>query len=464
MAQVVMTIDDNSEHAGAIEKHIKQIMALDSLRVTSGEEALRSMLSGSASLPDVVLLSCEKRHAPLEVLRALRSFRSDVQVILLATHATIDVAEAALSCGAAEFLLMPFHPAQLTAAIRNALLRRDLQIEARQGWAAERFSLEAFSPRSAALSATVFLARKLVDASAPILLEGAPGTGRELLARAMHGSSSRHEEPFITLNASVYHGERAMDELFGDKNQTGLMHKVRGGTLLLRHVDCLPQAVYNRLLPVIKGNEPIHEARSEERFKGRVMFVVNDAARRSSSNERKEINLLFSQLNVLPVSIPYLRDVPEDIPFLAQMHCRRFAAIEGKDILGISGDAKQMLREISWPGNMEQLAQAIFNAVMCCEGNELQVSDFRYLFRPQNASLVHFPSPEGTRAASEGDAESAMRPYMDESGNIKRLQDVEQELIRYALERYSGHMSEVARHLGIGRSTLYRKVSSMDER
>lgn len=463
MAQVVMTVECKQDHARTLERHIRQEMTLGAVRVQSSDEALRYMVSGVSPQPDVILLDMGLDERALEVIRALRSLRNDVQVIVLVSHAAVDTAMKALDHGATDFLLMPFHAAQLTSAIRNALIRRDLQIEARHAWTGERISLDDVRAESAALGATLFLARKLAETDAPLLLEGAPGTGRELFARAIHGSSARAEAPFLAINASVFDATEAMTRLFGDAQKPGLLHKVLEGSLLLRNVDVLPEEARQRLLAVAGGTAPIHPVRPDETFRGRLMFAVNDAARRSSSNERREVGDLFSRLNALPINIPYLRDIPEDIPYLARLLCRRYAMLEGRSILGISPAACQMLREISWPGNMEQLAQGIFNAVMCCEGTELQVADFRYLFRQQGATVSHLETADGATAPAKPVADGGgVLHCVDESGNVKRLQDMEQEMIRYALERYSGHMSDVARHLGIGRSTLYRKISSMD--
>lgn len=470
MAQVVMTIDRNEDHARTLEKHIRQEMAMGTVRMQSAGDALRHVVSGIEPQPDVILMDLGMESTTLDVLRALHSLRPDMQVIMLASHASVDMAMAALTEGAADFLLMPFHPAQLTSSIRNALIRRDLQIEARHAWANERIALEDFKAESASLGATLFLARKLADTDAPLILEGAPGTGRELFARAIHGSSTRRDAPFVAANVSVFLQEEIAPRLFGDARVQGLLAKAQGGSLLLRNIDALSEKMQRRLLSVLKGDAPMRDDYPQERFNGRVMFAVQDAARRANATaEQQHVAHLFSQLNALPVSIPYLRDIPEDIPFLATQLCRRYAALEGKAILGISPAATQMLREISWPGNMEQLALGIFNAVMCCEGSELQVSDFRYLFRPQSATVSPLPAvlpdvEEGAEPPTANIPNEGVLRCVDTKGNVKRLQDMEQEMIRYALERYSGHMSAVARHLGIGRSTLYRKISTMGDK
>lgn len=461
MAQIVMLIDDNKNRMAETEAHIQQELGLETCRAATGEAALHYLVGNKLAQPDVVLFCVGKDPFALQAIRTIRSYRNDVQVIAVLSHAQVQLAAEALAFGAADFLLMPFHPVQLTAAIRNVLLRRDLQLEARHAWASQRIALEDIDAKSPPLEATLFLARKLAADDTPLVLEGAPGTGREMLARAIHGSSERHAEPFRAINASLLLPGDAMRQLFGDASHKGMLQQAGRGTLFIRNVDSLSDAVRERLLRVAKG-APV--GRGNERFAGRLIFAMYDAARRSASNERREVSDFFSAIGAVPISLPYLREIPDDIPTLAMLHCRRYAALEGRPVTGISPQALQMLREISWPGNMEQLSQGIFNAVMCCQGAELQVEDFRYLFKPQAAKVRYLP---GGLSRADGGGKRTQRSdgllrCVDETGNIKRLQDVEEEVIRYALERYSGHMSDVARHLGIGRSTLYRKISSMD--
>jgi DNA-binding NtrC family response regulator len=464
MAQVILIIHESLNQANEIRQYIQHEIGLDSLHAMTGDEALRAMVKGTIPQPDVVLYHMQDIAYGNDAIRAMHSFRNDVQIITIFDHMHVEDAVATIDYGASDFLLMPFHSAQLTLALRNALQRRNLQIEMRHAWLGERFSLEEIHAESAALKATLFLAKSLAEGNAPLVLEGAPGTGREMLARAIHGSSLHKQAPFVSVNAALLLPNEVHHNLFGNEQRQGALAIAGKGTLFIRNIHCLPDSTLQKLLRVVKGGAPIYEGCPDEYFEGRLMFAMNDAARRSSSKEKKEINTFFSAINALPVALPYLREIPDDIANLAMLHCRRYSACEGKSIIGISAEASQMLREISWPGNIEQLAQAVFNAVMCCQGDKLQIEDFRYLFKPHSAEITYLMQPQ-----DQADVELAEHNFIDgvlkcvdEAGNVKRLQDIEEEIIRYALTRYSGHMSDVARHLGIGRSTLYRKMSSMD--
>ena len=183
---------------------------------------------------------------------------------------------------------------------------------------------------------------------------------------------------------------------------------------------------------------------------------------------------LYYRLNVFPVFIPPLRERSEDVPALAQYFVARFAAEENKPVAGFTPEAMDMLNSYSWPGNVRQLENTIFRAVVLCDGDVLEIMDF-----PQIATamgIVPRERPQSAVQSSVSDGAPAVRstvpappfnpsPYAigaaDESGHMRRLEELEAEIIRMAIARYRGRMSEVARRLGIGRSTLYRRLKEL---
>jgi DNA-binding NtrC family response regulator len=189
---------------------------------------------------------------------------------------------------------------------------------------------------------------------------------------------------------------------------------------------------------------------------------------------------LYYRLNVFPIHVPPLRERKEDIPDLVAHFIRRLAAEEGKPVVGISRDALAMLCAFDWPGNVRQVENTVFRAIVLCDGELLQASDF-----PQIASMVdgyaEAAMPRASAPAYAAPAHAFMEAapqrntladfarsnfsdgiaVTDEAGNVRKLEDIEAEMIRLAIEKYKGHMTEVARRLGIGRSTLYRKVRDL---
>ncbi len=158
---------------------------------------------------------------------------------------------------------------------------------------------------------------------------------------------------------------------------------------------------------------------------------------------------LYYRLNVFPISVPPLRERQEDIAPLAAHFIAKMAATEGKAVRGLSGHAMALLRGFDWPGNVRQLENAIFRAVVLCDGDELKLADF-----PQIAMSMGMETPMAIKDGGAGDL-----PGLDAAGEVRSLNAMEADMIRLAIDRYDGQMTEVARRLGIGRSTLYRKVA-----
>jgi DNA-binding NtrC family response regulator len=180
---------------------------------------------------------------------------------------------------------------------------------------------------------------------------------------------------------------------------------------------------------------------------------------------------LYYRLNVFPIVVPALRDRSEDIPELARHFIARFAAEENKTMAGISAEAADLLERFNWPGNVRQLENTIFRAVVLCDAETLDVCDFPQIATAMGVEAkAHRTSPlVDSRPSAHGAVGASILPHAstytlagtDVSGQMRKLEDIESEVIRMAIVRYDGHMSEVARRLGIGRSTLYRKLKEL---
>jgi DNA-binding NtrC family response regulator len=252
----------------------------------------------------------------------------------------------------------------------------------------------------------------------------------------------------------------------------GKFQEADGGTLFLDEIGELPLDAQVKLLRALHDGEidPVG-AKKPIRVNFRLISATNrDMIRLVKDGKFRED--LYYRLNVFPISVPPLRDRIEDVPELARHFLARFAAEEGRRVTSISGQALDLLTRYSWPGNVRQLENAMFRAVVLSDGYELTINEF-----PQIAAQL-----EGFRSANVAPpARAASQPVMlgaertvpqtiaigngvlgiqaiTDQGEIRPLEDVEADMIRLALGRYRGHMTEVARRLGIGRSTLYRKM------
>ena len=469
MTQTILLVDSNAKRAAELETYLAGQLGFRVLTLQSGQEVIHYLRAGRIPAPDLVLYDLGFDRDALQHVHTIRQMQRSLPVIALVTQVGVELGVEAVLAGATDLLACPFHAGQLGVTIRKALLLRDLEDEVwrLRAWNEGAFSLGDIHAESEAMRATVFLAQSVANARFPLLLEGAGGVGKEMFARAIHGSSQHKNYPFISLNFSLLSPDEMEDALFGGLMADGAIARVGGGSIFIRGIEQMPDSLRRRLeIQILADTKATEETtRNDSPLRCRYMFAAYDAIRRVAGRERKEVLEFFSSIHALPIAIPSLRDMKDDIPMLADMLSRRYAVIEGRPILGITPAAGELLKEYSWGGNIRQLAQAVFHAVMCCDGSALDVADFRYLRNP-DASPVSFLPDRGDavqRARGKRSQDGGLLSCVDEAGNVRRLEEVEMEIIRYALSRYNGHMSDVARHLGIGRSTLYRKLADSDE-
>jgi DNA-binding NtrC family response regulator len=254
----------------------------------------------------------------------------------------------------------------------------------------------------------------------------------------------------------------------------GKFLEANGGTLFLDEVGELPLDMQVKLLRVLQEGEvdPIGSKRPVK-VNVRIISATNKDLPTLIEEGRFREDLYY-RLNVFPIEAAPLRDRREDIPALVNRFIARFNAEEGKSIEGASAQAMAMLSAFDWPGNVRQLENMVFRAVVLCDGKELQLEDFPQVSgnAPKLVDLPAAPTPADVveaafdarelAIAAAGAYDCAPVGVIDEKGDIRPLVEIERDLIAYAIDVYAGHMSEVARRLGIGRSTLYRKLKEYD--
>jgi len=340
------------------------------------------------------------------------------------------------------------------------------------------------------------MAEKAATSTIPVLVSGESGVGKELIARAIHGSGERRAKPFIAVNGGAMPENLVESILFGHEKgsftgaterHVGKFVEASGGTLFLDEVGELPAAAQVKLLRAIQEGEvePVG-ARKTIKVDVRIVSATNrDLIADVKAGRFRED--LFYRLHVFPITVPPLRERPADIPALTRHFLARFAAEEGKRIRLITPEALRTLAAFHWPGNIRQLENTLFRAVVLAEGDTIGLAEF-----PQVSALVTTQGPDhGDTPDHAGEplvpdfdqpvelpapfadhpgATTAMAPtaaaadalaLLDASGEVRPLEELEAELIRYAITHYRGQMSEVARRLQIGRSTLYRKLEAL---
>ena len=343
------------------------------------------------------------------------------------------------------------------------------------------------------MHAVLRTAQKAAGSAIPVLIEGQSGVGKELVARAIHGTGDRRAKPFVAVNCGAIPDNLVESILFGHEKgaftgatdrHIGKFVEASGGTLFLDEVSELPPAAQVKLLRAIQENEvePVG-ARKPVRVDVRIISATNRDLITDVMQGRFREDL-FYRLHVFPINVPPLAERPEDIPELVRHFLARFAAEESKRVTGISPEALTLLCAYRWPGNVRQLENAVFRAVVLADGSEIGVAEFPQIAQAtQGASalppppiatmpILESPSLEAPCLAATALADSsaadslpavlyARLALLDATGDIRPLEEIEGEVIRFAIAHYRGQMSEVARRLQIGRSTLYRKLDSL---
>src|SRR4051812_38124413 len=482
MAATILIADDDAVQRRLVENMVQKC-GYEALVVDGGDAAVALLTAPDAQAIDAVVLDLVMPGLDgLGVLSKMREAGVSIPVIVQTAHGGIDNVVSAMRAGAQDFVVKPASFERLQVSLRNALntsaLKGELQRirHSREG----RLTFADIITRSEAMAAVLRTAQKAAASSIPVLVEGESGVGKELFARAIHGSSERKAKPFVAVNCGAIPDNLVESILFGHEKgaftgaterHMGKFVEASGGTLFLDEVGELPLAAQVKLLRALQegmveavgGRKPVKvDVRIISATNRKLLDLVKNGAFRED---------LFYRLHVLPLTIPPLRQRREDVPHLLRHFLARFSAEENRTISGISGEAMAHLAQLDWPGNIRQLENAVYRAVVMSESDQLGLADF-----PQaaahavtDAPLLHgeplIVAPSTAPAMVSGNeipiaplASAGSLPMLTSTGEVRPLDEMENEIIRFAISHYRGQMSEVARRLKIGRSTLYRKL------
>lgn len=481
MAKTILIVDDDPTQR-RLMRAVCEKGGWPVLQADSGETALSILQSAQGSEVSLVMLDLRMPGlGGMETLKRAKSFREDLPVIVLTAQGGVDTVVEAMQNGAADFFVKPASPERVIVSINNALNITTLKGEVsrlkrkREG----SMGFKDLIGESVALKHVTRLGERAASSNIPILIAGESGVGKEMIARAIQGSSERARLPFITVNCGAIPENLVESILFGHEKgsftgasakHVGKFQEADGGTIFLDEVGELPADMQVKLLRVLQEGEvdPIG-AKRPTKVDVRIISATNrDLAEEVKAGRFRED--LFYRLNVFPIVAPPLRDRSEDIPALIEHFIARYNAEERRDVRGVQHEVLEVLLRQPWPGNVRQLENTIFRAVVLAEGAYLTAADFPLLSSEFEAAGVDVGPPK--LAANEAvfdDAPPAFPPptaaaqedpirVFDREGNLRTLEDIEKDLIQLAIDTYEGRMSEVARRLGMGRSTLYRKI------
>ena len=480
MAELILIVDDEPVQRRLLQALVEKL-GYKTICVDGGEAAMEALTGKQAARISAIILDLiMPKMSGMEVLEALSGQKSHPPVIVQTAQGGVETAVNAMRAGAIDFVVKPASPERLKVSIQNALKLGALEGEIKRfrKSSAGNLTIDEIISASPSMDSVKSITQKAAKSNIPVLIEGESGVGKEMISRAIQGMSDRSSKSFVTVNCGALPDNLVESILFGhekgaftgaSEKHLGKFQEANGGTLFLDEVGELTLEMQVKLLRAIQEGEidPIGASKPVK-----VDFRLISATNRNLEEEVREGNFredLYYRLNVLPLMVPPLRQRREDIPELLRHFVARIAAEEGRsNIKGINNETIDMLCEFDWPGNIRQLENAVFRAVVLCEGDELTANEFPQIAAQLNYELPLVEAPkiddassiEGKHQPSKMDHPSS--PYvlnlLNQENDIITLENAECEIIKVAIEKYNGSMSKIARKLGIGRSTLYRKL------
>lgn len=428
------------------------------LLVPNGEEALSRL---SREDFDLVILDLKlPRMSGMDVLTNMKRTHSDTTVIMVTAHGSRSVALEAIRKGAYDYFSKPFDINEMRIVVRRALEKTRLQQEVRElrEKVDEKGELQNIVGKNKGMQEVFEIVKTVLDNDVTVLITGASGTGKELIAEAIHYNSSRRANPFVKLNCVAIPETLMESELFGyergaftgaTKRKPGKFELANGGTLLLDEVGDMSLTTQSKLLRVLQEMEfervgGVAPIRVDVRIIASTNRDLTQAVR-----ERKFREDLFFRLNVIPIHIPPLRERREDIPLLVEHFFKLFQARYNKKIEKISEEAMDLMVNHSWPGNVRELENAVQRAVVLSRDSVIR----EWNLPPEIQGREEKPLPDTFRL----DDGRSLSEKMD-----GLMRDVERRVILEALDQTKGKREEAARLLNLSLKTLYNKMKKYD--
>ena len=433
----ILVVDDDVSHCTILQALLRG-WGYDVALAYSGRAALEQVRE---HVFDLVL--CDVRMAEMdgiETLKEIKALNPAIPVLIMTAFSSVETAVEALKTGALDYLIKPLDFDNLQTTLENALAHTRTSASELPSVSASQFGMVGKSPAMQQLLSEIAM---VAPSDATVLIHGDSGTGKELVARALHASSGRSDKPLVTLNCAALNESLLESELFGhekgaftgaDKRREGRFVEADGGTLFLDEIGDISPMMQVRLLRAIQERE-VQRVGSNQTISVDVRLIA--ATHRDLAEEVKVGRFrqdLYYRLNVVTIETPALRQRREDIPLLADHFRQRFAERNRKAVKGFTPRAMDLLIHYDWPGNIRELENAIERSVVLLTGEYISERELPLAIASQPLPLM---------------TEQAIQP----------LVEVEKEVILAALEKTGGNKTEAARQLGITRKTLLAKLS-----
>jgi two-component system response regulator HydG len=448
----LLIVDDDAGHLATL----KTIARSWGYGVTAVDDGTDAVARVKETLFDLILMDVRMTQLDgIAALKQIKAFNPAIPILIMTAYSSVASAVDALKAGAYDYLTKPLDFEALRLTVERALEHTALKAENRllKAKLEADFDWQNIIGRSPAMKALIDMAAMVAPSEATVLISGQSGTGKELIARAIHFNSGRREKPFIIVNCAALAENLLESELFGhekgaftgaDRRREGRFRQAHAGTLFLDEIGETSPAMQAKLLRAIQEKE-FQRVGGDETLRVDVRILA--ATNRDLKTEVDRDNFredLFYRLNVVTLEVPPLKTRQNDIPLLAQRFMTHFAAKNRKTVKGFTPRAMDMLLRHAWPGNVRELENAVERAVILLTGDFISERELPLSIAPAPGADPH--------------AEAAGTLNFPGTGGSQSLEEIEKEAILATLSATGGNKSETARRLGINRKTLHTKL------
>jgi two-component system response regulator HydG len=442
---VILVVDDERDHADGIVEALEKICS-KAIAVYSGEDAAEILRSEKVDIV-VTDLKLGGDIDGLQILEEAKKYNPQTEVILITAYATIDTCKEAIRQGAYDYLVKPIDIDQLRILVAQASRKISRLVPQRAKSGKDEFEFEGVRSKNPTMQGIFEVLRRVSPANISVLIEGKSGTGKELLARAIHNNSPRRDKPFKPVNCAGLTETLLESELFGHvkgaftgaaADRKGLLEIAHQGTLFLDEIGDMPSTMQAKLLRFLEDGIVIPVGSHKQTVVDvRVISATNQDLTKLIEEKKFRQDLYF-RIKGVSISLPALRDRAEDIPLLTEFFLREAADETGSTVRGITEAAQAVLNSYDWPGNIRQLRNCVRTMVVMCDADTLDVADIP-------------PEIHQVRQLAAGSIKTA------DLGAVS-LNELEKQAIIETLAKTGNNREKAAKILGIGERTLYRKI------
>jgi DNA-binding NtrC family response regulator len=446
----ILVVDDEA----GMRQYLDKLLTDNGYRVRLAVDGLKALEEIARCLPDLILLDLKMpKMGGIELLGKIKQVYSEAAIIIMTAYGTVESAIEAMKLGAYDYINKPFEIDELLLVINKALEKRRLEQEniVLHKELEKSYTFEDIISKNNKMLKIFDLIKKISDTKSTVFIQGETGTGKELVARAIHNLSARKNKPFIPVDCGALTESLLESELFGHikgaftgatSDKKGLFEAADGGTAFLDEIGQISLGIQAKLLRVLQDNQikRVGEATSRQ-VDIRLISATNEDLQKAVKESRFREDLYY-RLNVVPIWIPPLRERKEDIPLLVEHFIQKYNRLEKKSLQGISQDALNLLLNYNWPGNVRELENFIHRAVVTQTGPKILPNDL----------------PVNMRTPDTAERRELSSRTMDfHQAKRAAIESFERRFLTDALKRNSGNVSRVAKEIDLDRRNLQRK-------